>query len=72
MYNKEHNKLSNSYKYWVRDVSVIEVLFATGIRISELSHIQEDSIDLVSGVIRIKGKGNKERYVQSFIRYIFD
>lgn len=40
------------------------MLFATGARVYEISNIQSDCIDLDSGLIRIMGKGGKERYVQ--------
>lgn len=52
------------HRHWLRDVAVVEVFFATGARVYELSNIKKDCIDLKSGLIRIKGKGNKERYVQ--------
>ena len=47
-----------------RDIAVVETLFATGIRISELCNISQKSIDLDQGIFCIKGKGNKERYLQ--------
>lgn len=51
-------------KFWLRDIAVIETLFATGARVYEISNIRTDSVDLRSGHIRIMGKGNKERYIQ--------
>ena len=51
-------------KYWLRDVAVIETLFATGARGSEISNIRVDSVNLNTGLIRIMGKGSKERYIQ--------
>ena len=48
----------------MRDIAVIETLFATGARVYEISNIREDSIDLNSGLIKIMGKGGKERYIQ--------
>lgn len=59
-------------KYWVRDVAVIETLFATGARVSEVSNIRVDSVDLNSGLIRIMGKGGKERYIQIASQDILD
>lgn len=47
----------------LRDIAVIELLFATGIRISELCTIQSQNIDLQNHVIIIKGKGAKERLI---------
>ena len=64
MYNclKEYDLAG--YKYKLRDIAVVEVLFATGARVYEISTIREDSVNLNSGQIRIMGKGGKERYVQ--------
>lgn len=47
-----------------RDIAVIELLFATGMRISELCSLKPESIDLESGNILIYGKGAKERIIQ--------
>lgn len=48
----------------LRDIAVIELLFATGVRISELCSLQIQQIDLVSFKITIYGKGAKERMIQ--------
>lgn len=48
----------------MRDVAVIEVLFATGARVYEISNIRRECVDLNSGLIRIVGKGGKERHIQ--------
>ncbi len=59
------NGLSGTrYKYCLRDVAVVELFFATGARVYEISNIRNDSINLNSGLIRIMGKGGKERYIQ--------
>mgnify|MGYP004470446251 CR=1 FL=1 len=52
------------YKYGLRDVAVVELFFATGARVYEISNIRYESINLNSGLIRIMGKGGKERYIQ--------
>ena len=52
------------YKYGLRDVAVVELFFATGARVYEISNIRNESMDLNSGRIRIMGKGGKERYIQ--------
>lgn len=52
-----------SYKALIRDVTVIEVLFSTGIRVSELCNLQKNSIDLRTGIVKIYGKGSKERII---------
>ena len=52
------------YKHSLRDAAVIEVFFATGARVYEISNIRVENINLNSGLIRIMGKGGKERYIQ--------
>ncbi len=47
----------------VRDRLILELLYGTGIRVSELCNIKIDDIDLINKAIRIIGKGNKERIV---------
>lgn len=47
-----------------RDIAVVEFLFATGARVCEVSGIRADAVDLISGTIRIMGKGKRERYLQ--------
>lgn len=47
-----------------RDLAVVELLFATGLRISELCHLKPDRVDLEQGILCIRGKGSKERYIQ--------
>lgn len=53
-----------AYKYWLRDIAVIETLFASGARVYEISNIRADSVNLNTGLIKIMGKGGKERYIQ--------
>lgn len=48
-------------KIAVRNAAMIELLFSTGIRISELCNITAEDIDLEQGIIKIYGKGSKER-----------
>ena len=47
----------------LRDVAVIEFLFATGIRISELCNLTPNEVNLYEGSILIYGKGSKERRI---------
>lgn len=58
----QHRK--SSHKYILRDVAVVELFFATGARVYEVSNIKEENINLNTGLIRLMGKGSKERYVQ--------
>src|SRR5476651_1000972 len=46
-----------------RDRTMLEVLYATGLRVSELVGLKELEVSLDMGVVRIFGKGNKERLV---------
>ncbi len=47
----------------VRFRAMTELLYATGLRVSELVGIKSNQIDLDSGFVRVFGKGNKERIV---------
>lgn len=62
---KQQPDLSD-YQYHVilRNIAVLEMLFATGIRVSELCSLKAKDVDLDEGVIKIFGKGSKERMVQ--------
>ncbi|MBU0679522.1 MAG: tyrosine recombinase [Verrucomicrobia bacterium] len=44
-----------------RDVALLEVLYSTGMRVSELTGLRDSDIDLLSGVVKVRGKGKKER-----------
>jgi integrase/recombinase XerD len=46
-----------------RDRTMLEVLYATGLRVSELVNLQKGQINLNQGVIRIPGKGDRERLI---------
>ncbi|SDR78138.1 tyrosine recombinase XerD subunit [Halopseudomonas litoralis] len=47
----------------LRDRCMLEVLYACGLRVSELVGLRLDQVNLRQGVLRINGKGNKERLV---------
>lgn len=64
MYSCLIREKGEEYKYILRDIAVIEMFFATGARVCEISNLTADSVNLVSGLIRIMGKGAKERYIQ--------
>lgn len=63
---RANNKQINCYTYkaQTRNIAMVELLFVTGIRISELCQLQCKDIDLVHGIIKVLGKGNKERLIQ--------
>ena len=47
----------------LRDRAILEALYATGMRITELAQLDRSDLDLDDGVIRVFGKGAKERVV---------
>lgn len=47
----------------LRDMAILETLFSTGLRISELCHLTRDKINLDRGEFMVRGKGNKPRIV---------
>lgn len=47
----------------IRDVALFELMFSTGMRVSEISNLQVTTVDLDRGAVLIRGKGNKERLI---------
>ncbi len=47
----------------LRDLAMIEILYATGLRVSELVNLKVSNINLEAGYLRTMGKGSKERIV---------
>ena len=47
----------------IRDRAILEVLYASGVRVSELVGLDTDRVDLPAQQLRVIGKGNKERRV---------
>ena len=47
----------------IRDRAMLEVLYATGLRVSELVGLRSEQVNLGQGVLRVVGKGDKERLV---------
>ncbi|MBS4193973.1 tyrosine recombinase XerC [Lederbergia citri] len=55
----------------IRNLALLELLYATGIRVSECANIQLKDLDFDFSTILVKGKGRKERYVP-FGSFAFD
>ncbi len=55
---------SYSYSETLRNAVVLELLFATGARVSEIANLKLENINVSIGAITIKGKGNKERIIE--------
>jgi integrase/recombinase XerD len=49
--------------FWRRDRALLELLYATGCRASELAHLRQADLHLAEGFCRCRGKGDKERLV---------
>jgi len=46
-----------------RDKTILELLYATGLRVSELTNLKLNQVDITRGIIRVMGKGGKERII---------
>ena len=62
VYSRKNNAEVDNFVA-VRDVAIIELLFASGMRVSELCNLCNKDVDVIHGTIKIIGKGNKERIV---------
>jgi len=52
-----------STKFGIRDKAILEVLYSTGMRISEITNITFPDLDIDSQKLKVTGKGNKDRFV---------
>ncbi len=65
IYRQRYNaKTDYQKRNALRDAAIIELLFATGMRISELCALKKNDVNLFDGTILIHGKGDKERRIQ--------
>lgn len=59
----DENTKKTSNKMSVRDMLIIELLYGSGIRVAELHNLTTRNLDISNNLIRVTGKGNKERIV---------
>jgi integrase/recombinase XerD len=53
-----------TYKSIIRDIVVLELLFAAGIRVSELCNLKKLNVNIEQNYIQVNGKGSRERIIQ--------
>ena len=65
-YNELHQETQTEFqrKTSLKNIAVLELLFAIGVRVSELCYLTKADVDLKNGEIKINGKGAKERIIQ--------
>ncbi len=54
----------------LQDFAIMEILYATGLRVSEICELTKSNIDFESEIIKVKGKGNKIRIIPMTTRLI--
>ncbi|WP_296214057.1 tyrosine recombinase XerC [uncultured Corynebacterium sp.] len=60
---EEASAKSENKPVTIRDWAMVELLYATGIRVSELTGCDVDDVDFFNNLLRVTGKGNKTRVV---------
>lgn len=65
-YASFNSNATNEYqrKNISRDIAVFELLFASGVRVGELCSLKNYDVDIKQKLIKVNGKGNRERYIQ--------
>lgn len=61
---KSQTSTEHQKKLVLRDIAILEMLFATGTRVSELCQLKNNSLNLETHTIKIFGKGSRERIIQ--------
>lgn len=71
---KKLNQANSDYQKYIalRNVSIMELMMATGLRVSEVCSLKKDDINLQEKYIRIIGKGSKERVLQIENEYVLN
>ena len=62
------NAIQESSKFYQRDKAIIELLYSCGIRVTELCNLEMSNLFIDEDLIRVMGKGNKERLLPLGIR----
>lgn len=57
------NSIDTKTAFGKRDMLILELLYGSGLRVSELCSLEESNIDFANELIKVFGKGHKERYV---------
>ncbi len=57
------NSIDKTTSIGIRDYALLELLYGSGLRVSEICLIEEKNIDFANELIKVFGKGSKERYV---------
>jgi len=56
-------KKGDDKNLWIRDRAILETLYATGMRVSELTDLKQSNVFFEDEIVRVFGKGSKERLV---------
>lgn len=59
----EKQNTNKSLKFTIRDISILEILYGSGLRLSEVGNLNVNNIDLTKRTVTVLGKGNKQRQV---------
>ena len=62
------NAIQKSSKFYQRDKAIIELLYSCGIRVTELCNLEMSNLFIYEDLIRVMGKGNKERLLPLGVR----
>jgi integrase/recombinase XerC len=60
---KEHAEKPPKAAPFLRDVAILETIYSCGLRISELCGLRAADVDWNEGILRVRGKGKKERLI---------
>lgn len=60
---KIFNSIDTSTAIGKRNYAILEILYGSGLRVSELCNLKEKDLDYANSMIKVFGKGSKERYV---------